>query len=271
MRTNVELQRRYWNEIAEVYQKITRIRLDDFHYGPQIPGERELRLLPELVKGQRALELGCGAAQNSIWLALQGLDCVGVDVSEAQLEHAHKLAGEKGVEVKLVCGAIESFREVVKGEFDLVHSSHALEFVVSPADVLKDAAAVLRPGGTLIFSTDHPLYHGDWIEGVYEDEDNDGEEGESGLFLPSYFSPPDDVRVEEGEVKVVAHAYPVSSWFRWMREAGFEVTEIVEPPAMVAGGRVPYSSDDWAVADGELEAIPGSLIMAGRRMGAAGR
>lgn len=87
-----ESQRAYWDALAPEYARITRIRTDDFHWGPQIPGERELRLLPSLGPGSSALELGCGEGQNSVFLAKKGVRCEAIDVSEAQLSFARGLA-----------------------------------------------------------------------------------------------------------------------------------------------------------------------------------
>lgn len=260
----IPLQRNYWNGLADEYQRITRIRSDDFHYGPQIPGESELRLLPPFRKGQRALELGCGGAQNSIWLARQGVECVAVDLSSGQLRHARRLARRQGVEIKFLRAPLETFHETVKGRFDFVHSSHALEFVGDPAPVLLRMARCLKPGGTLMVSTVHPLYNGDWIDGSYED-DAGGEAGGWGLFLRHYFNPPDDIRELDGRVQVVSRAHPLSSWFRWLRQAGLVVLHLEEPRAVDPGVVPPYTSDDWAVPDGELHAIPGTVIFVARR------
>ncbi len=158
-------QRAYWDALADEYARITRIRTDDFHYGPQIPGERELGILPPLGPGARALELGCGEGQNSLWLAKKGLDCEALDVSEEQLAKARGLAKREGVRI--------AFRRAS----------------------LEDFAAAAKPGGAVLVSTVHPLYNGEWIEGEREDESGaDAGEAGSGLFLRDYFSPPDDVR-----------------------------------------------------------------------------
>ncbi len=257
----IPMQRRYWNDLADEYQGITRIATDDFHYGPQLPGERDLKLLPPLAPGQRALELGCGAAQNSLWLARQGLDCTALDLSREQLRHARTLAARHNLALHLVEAPIEHWREHVPGVFDLIHSAHALEFVDAPDAVLAGAAERLVPGGTLVFSTVHPLYQGEWIEAC----DDDADEGVWGEFLRNYFEPPDDVRSDDDGVLVIARAYPVSRWFRWLREAGLDVTGLLEPPAVPEGATPPYSSDDWAEADGELHAIPGTLICVARK------
>ena len=89
-----------------------------------------------------------------------------------------------------------------------------------------------------------------------------------GLFLTNYFSPPDDVRRDDpGRTVVVSRAYPVSAWFDWLRTAGFAVERLCEPPALPPSETPPYTSDAWAEPDGELDAIPGTLILVAVRPG----
>ena len=106
MKSSIPMQRRYWNRLADAYHQLTRIAVDDFHYGPQIPGESRLQLLPPLRRGQQALELGCGGAQNSLWLARKGLECTALDLSAVQLRHARRLARGEGLALRLVCSPI---------------------------------------------------------------------------------------------------------------------------------------------------------------------
>ena len=254
------LQRNYWNGLSDGYQASMRISVDDFHYGPQIPGESRLRLLPGIRPGMTALELGCGAAQNSVYLARLGVRCSAMDISSRQLQHARELASGHGVDLAFARGPIERFGEYFPGPFDLIHSSHAFEFIDDPARTVCDCAAALAPGGTLLVSTVHPLYNGSWVENLDEDGRPDG----MGLFIPNYFSPPDDVRYDEaGEVVVVSRAYPVSAWFDWFRAAGLEVTRLCEPPSLPPSVVPPYTNEDWADNEGELDAIPGTLVIAG--------
>ncbi len=275
MTPSQSLQRRYWNGLADEYRRITRIDPEDFHYGPQLPGEGVLRLLPPLRPGMRALELGCGAAQNSLWLARRGLVCTALDISAEQLRHARDLAaglpGDPGTpSPRFIEAPLEDFPHHAPGPFELVHSSHAMEFADDPAAVLRAVAAALAPGGHFVMSTVHPLYNGDWIGGEEADDDPDAgfavadEDGHEvrGLFLTNYFSPPDDIRRDdEGHPVVVSHAYPISSWFRWLRDAGLRVVRLEEPRA-VFGDEAPaaYTSDAWAEPDGELDAIPATVV-----------
>ena len=255
-----ELQRRYWDNLSECYQRVMEISTDDFHYGPQIPGESRLRLLPPLKPGMRALELGCGGGQNSVWLARQGVVCDAFDISAEQLKHAQALARREEVAISFSKGLLDRWPACFKGPYDLIHSSHALEFADNPADVVARAARALRPGGTLVISTVHPLYNGDWVEGVNEEGNPTG----MGLFLRNYFNPPDDIRRRNGKIEVISRAYPVSSWFKWMRAADLEVVAL-EEPAELQQARPPYTSADWADNEGDLAAIPGTLILVARR------
>ncbi|NLL83930.1 MAG: methyltransferase domain-containing protein [Lentisphaerae bacterium] len=256
-----ELQRGYWNGMADRYQSEMEISVDDFHYGPQIPGESMLQMLPPFIEGQRALELGCGAAQNSIWLARQGVECVAIDIAAEQLRHAQALAQKHKVKIEFICKPLESALAEVEGTFDFIHSSHALEFVDNPAAIISEAATRLKAGGTLVISTVHPLYNGEWVEGV---DDTGGSDG-SGLFLRDYFMPPDDIRFDGERVEAVSRAYPVSAWFGWLREAGLEVVHLAEPAAVEDGEATPYTSDDWAHHEGMLHAIPGTVIVVARK------
>ena len=166
-----ESQRAYWDALAPEYARITRIRTDDFHWGPQIPGERELRVLPPLGPGSSALELGCGEGQNSVFLAKKGVRCEAIDVSEAQLSFARDLAAREGVRIGFRRQSLEDFAAAPPPDapFDLVHSSHALEFVEDPGAVVRAMAAAAKQGGTVAVSAVHPLFNGEWIVGEWED------------------------------------------------------------------------------------------------------
>ncbi|GBE19951.1 MAG TPA: class I SAM-dependent methyltransferase [Candidatus Pacearchaeota archaeon] len=62
---------------------------------------RELRSIVscEVVNPCRAIDLGCGEGYNSIYLALNGFDVTGVDISENAIAYAKENAGEHGVNI----------------------------------------------------------------------------------------------------------------------------------------------------------------------------
>ncbi len=55
------------------------------------------------VKG-RVLELGCGTAENSIYLTENGFEVMGIDLSQHAIDIARQKAKAKGVSVELICG-----------------------------------------------------------------------------------------------------------------------------------------------------------------------
>lgn len=263
-KTIPRLQRDYWDALSDEYARITRISDDDFHYGPQIPGESELRILPAFPAGAASLELGCGGGQNSVFLARRGLKCTAMDISERQLARARARAAARGLEIDFKLAALETFESALRPDqqFDFVHSSHALEFVDDPAPVVRRMAARTKPGGFVVVSTVNPLFNGEWITGTFEGENAPEDAQETpGMFLTSYFRPPDDVR-DDAFGHAVSRAWPVSSWFGWFAQAGLRVTALLEPPATT---RAPYTSDDWADHGGELDEFPSTLVIAGAK------
>lgn len=101
-----------------------------------------------------ALDLGCARGDDTIWLAKRGWRVLGVDIAEAALNHTSVNAERNGVTDRVRLerhNLAESFPE---GIFDLVTAS----FLQTPfefpwEDVIRRAAAALRPGGLLLTVT----------------------------------------------------------------------------------------------------------------------
>lgn len=237
----------YWDELAEAYQSQTRISLTEFHYGPLIPGDAGLRLLPSPLNGLRCLELGCGAGQNSIVLAKAGARCTAIDISEHMLIHARTLAEQEGVVSEFRNADLDALPNFGTGSFDLIHSAYGLPFSSDPERVVQRCAELLAPGGVLLFSMGHPVYAGEWLE---LDDD-------PGMFLHSYFHPAPDAREGEG-TDALSRAFPISEVAEWIVGAGLRIDRILEPPALPDRKlqEAPYISEAWAEQAGELRRFP---------------
>jgi SAM-dependent methyltransferase len=101
------------------------------------------------VRGKRVLDYGCGAAEGGVYLAKQGAQVVGIDVSAGMLEAAHRLAGRHGVtiETRQVSGDRIPADD---GEFDLIYGNGVLHHV--PLDTaMPELARVMKRGGTGCF------------------------------------------------------------------------------------------------------------------------
>jgi SAM-dependent methyltransferase len=111
--------------------------------------ESELGLLGD-VSGKDVVELGCGTAYVSAWLARLGARCVGVDITEEQLETARRLQREHGLEFPLVQASAEDV-PLPNESFDLVVSEYGASIWCDPELWVAEAARLLRPGGELVF------------------------------------------------------------------------------------------------------------------------
>jgi SAM-dependent methyltransferase len=111
--------------------------------------ERELQLLGD-VAGKEVLELGCGTAYFSAWLARRGARAVGIDPTPAQLETARRLMRESGLEFRLIEAGGEEV-PLPDASFDLVHSEYGASIWADPYRWIPEAARLLRPGGKLVF------------------------------------------------------------------------------------------------------------------------
>ena len=104
------------------------------------------------VAGLDVVELGCGTAYVSAWLAKRGARPVGVDPTPAQLETARRMMRETGIEFPLVESPGESV-PLPDASFDLAISEYGASLWADPYKWIPEAARLLRAGGRLIFLT----------------------------------------------------------------------------------------------------------------------
>ncbi len=108
------------------------------------------------VAGRRVLDLGCGGGQLAFHLAERGAASVfAIDASERMLEVASTKWSHPNVTYRQQTMEEASF----PGDaFDLVVSSLAFHYVRDYTELLGRLSDWLRPGGLLVFSTEHPIY-----------------------------------------------------------------------------------------------------------------
>ncbi len=264
-----ERNRRSWNALSKHYQRTHRIALDDIHYGPYSPGEKELQLIGD-VKGLDVLELGCGGGQISVVLAKWGAKTVtGVDISEEQLKYAGELAQKQGVKVHFLQGNVEDLSALDTDSFNLVVSSHALNYVENLSQVFVESARVLRPGGRCVFCLGHPIYYvlGDALE------------AKDLSLIEDYFS---DERHSWGwldEERRPIATFEQTYWrldqiLNGLISVGFNITRVEEPRGYSLAqiqeqglDELPYIDDDYATVEARrfieiCNKIPFSLIVA---------
>jgi SAM-dependent methyltransferase len=117
--------------------------------------ESDLNVLGD-VSGKDVIELGCGTAYFSAWLAKLGARPLGLDVTPAQLETARRMMAETGIEFPLVEASAEDV-PLPDESFDLALSEYGASIWCDPAGWIPEAHRLLRPGGELVFLCNSPL------------------------------------------------------------------------------------------------------------------
>ena len=102
------------------------------------------------VDGLDVVELGCGTAYVSAWLARRGARPVGVDVTPAQLATARRCQAEFGIDFPLVEASAEDV-PLPSESFDLAVSEYGASIWCDPHLWIPEAYRLLRPGGRLWF------------------------------------------------------------------------------------------------------------------------
>ncbi len=115
-----------------------------------LSSEAETSVVP--LKGLSILDLGCGAGLVSEPLARLGAKVTAVDASPQAIVAAKAHAEDSGLVIDYRNSNAETLTE--KGlAFDIVVSLEVIEHVTDPADFLRLATGLLRPGGVIALST----------------------------------------------------------------------------------------------------------------------
>ncbi len=219
----VTANRRWWDDAAGSYQAEhgAFLRDDGFVWGPEGLDEADAHLLGADLRGRRVLEMGCGAAQCSRWLAGQGAEAVAFDLSTAQLAEARRIDVRHGwVPLRLV-QADAATLPFGDETFDAVCSAYgAVPFVADSAAVMLEVARVLRHGGRWVFSTTHP------VRWSFPDDP-----GEAGLVAgdPYLDRTPYVEQDAQGRATYVEHHRTLGDRIREIVAAGLVLRDLVEP------------------------------------------
>ncbi len=198
--------------------------------------ESTVRLLDDAdLHGADAIELGCGTAYVSAWMARRGARPVGIDNSPRQLETASRMQLQHGLAFPLLLGSAEEV-PLPDASFDVAISEYGAVLWADPDRWLPEAARLLRPGGRLHLLLNSTL--------VYLTSPSDADlPVEQRLVRPQFGMG----RTRwEGESSVEFHLSH-SDWIRRFRANGFEILELQELQAPEGGTtRYEWMPYEWA-------------------------
>lgn len=107
--------------------------------------------------GKRVLDVGCGGGILSEAMAKLGATVTGIDMTDKPLEIARLHAEQSGLNIDYQQTTIEDFLQKQTAcnaeKFDVITCMEMLEHVPEPLSIIQSCQALLKPNGTLFFST----------------------------------------------------------------------------------------------------------------------
>ena len=206
-----------WDKWAEDYVKPGRRAWEDRdpRWGIWGVPESDVGLLRSFTGGD-VIELGCGTAYVSSWLADLGGRPIGIDNSSVQLSTARQLQGEMDLKFPLIQCDAEKL-PFNNESFDFAISEYGASIWCDPYRWIPEAARILKPGGSLVFLGNSVLL---MLCVKDDDETSANAELRRSQFGMHRFEWPGDPGVEFH----ISHGDRI----RLFRECGLEVEDLIE-------------------------------------------
>ncbi|OIB56722.1 methyltransferase type 11 [Natrialba sp. SSL1] len=168
-------------------------------------------LIPN-VEGKRVLDAGCGHGRYAAWLIERGAEVLAVDENSNMLEQARERIGDRA-EIRQA-DITDPLEFADDGAFDGVICGLSLHYVEDWREAFTEFARILRPGGFLVFSAQHPVdeYIAFEAENYFEIEQERMTWSASGA-----------------DVDVPFYRRPFAEVINPLIETGFQLDELVEP------------------------------------------
>ena len=218
----------------------------DFEYGPDIPGETELRLLGP-VAGKRILVLGCRRTDAIASLARNEARVIVVDQVSHRVDKAREACEAAEVRVEFHRTDLADLAFLRGDSIDAALSVSALAEVEDLNRVFRQVHRVLGAGAALALSLPHPAF-----------ATLDPHSGEPPRLVRRYAdAEPLPGRADGVEVE---YAHTVGGLFTSLARAKFRVDTLLEPEPLAGAAR----SSHWAPA---MAWMPATLVVRARKEG----
>lgn len=99
-----------------------------------------------LPKG-KALDIAMGEGRNAVFLAKNGFEVEGCDISEVAISKAYKLAEENGVTIHAFTADLETYK-LPENTYDVIICFYYLQ-----RDLIPQIKNALKPGGVVVYET----------------------------------------------------------------------------------------------------------------------
>jgi len=103
--------------------------------------------------GKKVLDIGCGGGILAEAMAHHGANVTAIDMADASLSVARLHQLESKLEIDYQKSSAEQYAQDHSEQFDIVTCLEMLEHVPEPAKVIQACYDMVKPGGTVFFST----------------------------------------------------------------------------------------------------------------------
>jgi ubiquinone/menaquinone biosynthesis C-methylase UbiE len=223
---------RYWNENAEVWTKLARDGYDVYRDYVNTPAF--LGMLPE-VRGLRGIDIGCGEGHNTRLLARRGALITAIDVSEVFIRYAKQSEEQEplGIQYRVASAVELPFADVT---FDFAVGFMSFMDIPETERVLAEVHRVLKPGGFLQFSIEHPCFSTPYRRNLrdsqgrtYALEVGDYFRNQKGEVAEWLFSAaPPELKKGLRPFKTPRFTRTLSQWFNLLIDTGFVLERVGE-------------------------------------------
>ncbi|CAH1055598.1 class I SAM-dependent methyltransferase [Paenibacillus pseudetheri] len=193
-------------------------------------------LIPDL-HNKSVLDLGCGFGWHCLYAReQQASSVVGVDISEKMLHEAREKTDDPAISYMQM--PIEDI-EFASEQFDVVISSLALHYVESFEAICCKVHTYLKPGGSFIFSVEHPIFTSRNEQDWYVDDQGNR------LHWPVDHYQSEGLRETTFLTEnVIKYHRTISTYFNDLIGAGFAIKAVKEPKPSDEMSNDPWMKDE---------------------------
>ncbi|MEK7579213.1 MAG: class I SAM-dependent methyltransferase [Patescibacteria group bacterium] len=149
------------NQYDSIGEEYTRQQREFFAGSLDWPREKIRKHLVD-IRDKKILDIGCGGGDDMVWCQEQGADVYGIDPSEKMLD----LAREKIADTTRVQSGGYTDIPFPDSSFDFVFGRFSLHYLPTFEDAYREVARVMKPGGILLETVNHPTFDVFALEGV---------------------------------------------------------------------------------------------------------
>ncbi|MGB8213910.1 MAG: class I SAM-dependent methyltransferase [Anaerolineales bacterium] len=222
-----------WNEVAPQFYGGTALP----KYGPLAQTEDDLHLIGNL-QGKTVLELGCGSGHTIGYLAKvkEAEELWGIDLSQEQIRYTREYLDKENVNAQLLLASMDENPGIPEANFDLVVSIYSLGWTPDLARTLSLVYSYLKPGGTFIFSWEHPVYQ------CLDYRDDVG----GFVFTRSYQKEGPEIDSSWKGVKIVLFPRTLATYINTVIESGLVLDKMIESkPNLSLAREKDYAPEKW--------------------------